>query len=108
MEVMEVKEKKWANLIDDEDFIGQLSECETEAECYGVVSLWVEISPEEFASDMQGFYTAYTRQLQEVELSEEELDEVAGGLSESVLNERMRLRERNEMFYNKAALFAAK
>ena len=102
---MKVQETKWASLITDDDFIEQLSACETEKECYSVVSLWTEISPEEFASDMRDFESLYTRQFREAELTDEELDEVAGGLSEAVLSEQMQLRERNNMLYNKACLF---
>ena len=44
--------------------------------------------------------------LQSVELTEEELEEIAGGLSEAVLNEQMQLRGQNEKYYNKASLLA--
>ena len=36
-------------------------------------------------------------QFREAELTEEELEEVAGGLSEAVFSEQMRLRERNAL-----------
>ena len=47
-------------------------------------------------------------QFREDELTEEELEEVAGGLSEAVFSEQMRLRERNEMLNGQASLFVAR